>query len=130
MRRGHNAGDVLGADQWELLERGEGTLRVRCPLPPQVLNPAGHLFGGFTGTYVDLLSLLTWRSRERGRSQGMLLTLNMRIDYLEPVQRPFIAECEVLNQRGRNAWVQARFRDPDDDTLLVLALTTLREVDR
>ena len=130
MGRGHNAGDVLHAYDWELLERSPERLRVRCPLPDSVLNPSGHLFGGFTGTYVDLLSLLAWRSAERGRRQGMLMTLNMRIDYVEPVQGTFIAECEVLNRRGRNAWVQTRFVDPDARTTLVLAWTPLREVDR
>ena len=130
MGRGHNAGDVLHAYEWELLERSPERLRVRCPLPDGVLNPAGHLFGGFTGTYVDLLSLLAWRASERGRRQGMLMTLNMRIDYVEPVQGTFIAECEVLNRRGRNAWVQTRFVDPDAGTTLVLAWTTLREVER
>ena len=129
MGRGHRAGDLLHAYEWELLERGPGRLRVRCPLPEGVLNPSGHLFGGFTGTYVDLLSLLTWRAAQQGRRQGWLMTLNMRIDYLEPVTGSFEAECEIVSQRGRNAWVQSRFRDPENGTLLVLALTTLREID-
>ena len=49
----------------ERLERREGVLRVLAHLPPQVKNPRGQLFGGFTPTYVDFMAIHTfWAGRE------------------------------------------------------------------
>src|SRR5439155_10530726 len=63
--RGHPAGDFLEAWAWDLLERGEGHVRVSAHLPDHVRNPRGQLFGGFTPTYVDLIALFTVRSGQR-----------------------------------------------------------------
>ncbi len=58
---GHPAGDFLEAWAWDLLEEGDGVLRVSAHLPDHVRNPRGQLFGGFTPTYVDLIALFTVR---------------------------------------------------------------------
>ena len=55
--RGHPVGDFLGAPEWEVLARGDRSLRLRAGLPERVKNSRGELFGGFTPTYVDFVSL-------------------------------------------------------------------------
>jgi acyl-coenzyme A thioesterase PaaI-like protein len=127
--RGHPIGDFLEAYDWDVLEEAEGLLRVRALLPRQVLNPRGQLFGGFTPTYVDFLALHAYRAgRGWDRAHGWLATLNMRLDYFEPVVGPTVeVECRVAHRRGVNAWIEVRFLGPEG-TLQVLAFVTLREV--
>jgi acyl-coenzyme A thioesterase PaaI-like protein len=130
MGRGHPIGDYLEAFTWELLEEREGFLRLRVHLPPQVRNPRGQLFGGFTPTYVDLVALSTAHAGRRLRpSDGWLATLQMRVDYFEPICDGFEIESAVIRRRGANSWVETRFLD-EEGTLLALALTTLRETGR
>jgi acyl-coenzyme A thioesterase PaaI-like protein len=128
--RGHPAGDFLEAWSWELLEDGEGYLRVSAHLPAQVRNPRGQLFGGFTPTYVDLVALFTVRSRaERAakKNLGWLATTSMRVDYFLPILGPrFVIDSRRETQRGRTHFVITRFFQ--DDALAVLASTTMREV--
>jgi len=125
--RGHPVGDFLEAWAWELLERTDGRLRLRAHVPEAVRNPRGQLFGGFTPTYVDLIALLTFRAgREESGPHRWLATLNMRVDYFEPIHDTFEVESQVVRRRGSNAWIETRFLDPDG-TLLAFALTTLRE---
>ena len=126
--RGHPVGDFLEAWRWEVLERGDGRLRVSAHLPPQVLNPRGELFGGFTPTYVDLISLFTVHSRvERASLRGRvaLSTLSLRVDYLEPVRGPdFVIDSRVEASRGLTDHVVTTFRQ--GDVVAVLATATLR----
>jgi acyl-coenzyme A thioesterase PaaI-like protein len=128
--RGHPAGDFLEAWSWELLEDGEGYLRVSAHLPAQVRNPRDQLFGGFTPTYVDLVALFTVRSRaERAakKNLGWLATTSMRVDYFLPILGPrFVIDSRRETQRGRTHFVITRFFQ--DDALAVLASTTMREV--
>jgi len=131
MGRGHTAGDFLQAPEWRILAEREGYLELDIPLPDHVRNPRGQLFGGFAPTYVDLIALHTIRAghREAPGPRSWLATVNMRVDFLEPVvEDRFIAESEVLHRRGRNVWVQTRFRDAEG-RVLVSALTVLREGD-
>jgi acyl-coenzyme A thioesterase PaaI-like protein len=125
---GHPAGDFLGAPDWELLEEREGFLHVRATLPDRVRNPRGHLFGGFTPTYVDLVALCTFRAGQHERpAWGWIATLNMRVDYFEPITGAFdIVSC-VVRRGGATAFVETRFQAPEDGRLLAFALTTLRE---
>lgn len=111
--RGHPVGDILEAYEWEVLDRGLGRLRVSAHLPDAVRNPRGQLFGGFTGTYVDFMSLFTFwagREHERGEKRRWLATLNMRVDYFKPVMGPrFEMEGRVVHLRGGTGMVEIRF---------------------
>ncbi len=131
--RGHPAGDFLEAYEWRVLEEGKGILRLRAHLPAHVKNPRGQLFGGFTPTYVDLVALLTVRAGEAREVSGFrtwLATTNMRVDYFEPIVGPeFLIESRLLKKRGRTNFAETRFFAPDDDTLAVYAVTTMREVE-
>ena len=128
--RGHPAGDFLEAWSWDLLDDGEGYLRVAAHLPAQVRNPRGQLFGGFTPTYVDLVALFTVRSRaERAakKNLGWLATTSMSVDYFLPIIGPrFVIDSRRETQRGRTHFVITRFFQ--DDALAVLAATSMREV--
>ena len=128
--KGHPAGDFLEAWSWELLDEGEGHIRVGAHLPKQVRNPRGQLFGGFTPTYVDLVALFTVRSRSLRAEKtnlGWLATTSMRVDYFNPILGPrFVIDSRRETQRGRTHFVLTRFFQ--DDVLAVLAATTMREV--
>jgi acyl-coenzyme A thioesterase PaaI-like protein len=127
--RGHPIGDFLDAHEWRIMEERPGYLMLDCPLPAKVRNFRGSLFGGFTPVYVDLVSLHTFRAgRPKAAPRHPLVTVNMRTDYFEPVVSDrFRIESEVVHRRGKTCLVQTRFLD-DHGTLLVFALTTLREV--
>lgn len=128
LNRGHPVGDFLEAYEWDLLEERRGFLRLRIHLPAQVKNPRGQLFGGFTPTYVDLIALLTCRSGESADApRHWLATMNMHVDYLDPITDDFRVESRLLRKRGRTCWVETRFLD-EHGALLANALTTLREV--
>ena len=57
--KGHGAGDVLEAWRWKVLEESPGLLVIEAGLPASLMNPQGQLFGGFTPSYVDFVSLYT-----------------------------------------------------------------------
>jgi acyl-coenzyme A thioesterase PaaI-like protein len=126
---GHGAGDFLDAPKWRVLEERKDFLRLEIPMPPHVMNPRGQLFGGFAGTYVDLIALFTFRAgRRREGPWHWLATVSMHLDYYEPVLGPtFLVESEVRHRRGRNAWVLTRFLD-GHGAPLIDATTVLREV--
>ena len=130
--RGHPAGDFLEAWAWDVLEEGEGLLRISAHLPHRVRNPRGQLFGGFTPTYVDLVALFTARSRAERASASRaahpwMATTSMRVDYFEPIIGPrIIIDSRRETKRGRTHFVITRF--VQDETLAVLATTTMREV--
>lgn len=124
--RGHPAGDFLQAYDWRVLEHGAGHYRIEAHLPPHVKNPRGHLFGGFTPTYVDLLAIRTAHSILTPPLRGVA-TVNMRVDYFDPVlDERFLLESRVVHSRGRVHLVEVLFRALDDK-LLVHSLTTLRQ---
>jgi acyl-coenzyme A thioesterase PaaI-like protein len=124
---GHAAGDLLRAPEWEVLEEGPGYLRLDVHLPDHVRNPRGQLFGGFTGTYVDLVALTTVYAGGIGPRVWMATT-NMRIDYLAPVEGPrFLIESRLTASRGRNRFVDVRFMGHGDDEPTVLATATMRQ---
>ena len=129
---GHPIGDVLEAWAWELLAEGDGHICVSAHLPQQLCNRRGELFGGFTPTYVDLIALLTVRSRADRASHIRplgLATTSMRLDYFEPIIGPrFSIESTLEKQRGRTHFVLTRFFQ--DDALAVVAATTMRAIAR
>src|SRR3954468_19112206 len=128
--RGHPAGDFLEAWAWDVLEEGDGYVRVSAHVPDHVRNPRGQLFGGFTPTYVDLVALFTIRAgpeRLTGGPRNWLGTTSMRLDYFEPVVGPrFVIESVREKRRGRTHFVTTRF--VQDGELAVLANTTMREL--
>lgn len=127
INKGHNAGDLLEAWKWPVLERGNGVMMVEAHLPEHLKNPKGQLFGGFTPTYVDLVSLYTVHSDDavKKEERRFLSTINMRCDYFEPVLGPtFTIRGELENQRGKTSLVSTKFFS--GDTMLVHAITTMR----
>lgn len=125
--RGHNAGDLMEAREWLVLENRLGYLKLDVHLPEHLLNPSGQLFGGFTGTYVDFAALHTMRAGLPPiPKRGWMSTVNMRIDYFEPVLGPrFIIESEVINRRERTVLIGTKFLDHAGN-MLVHSITTLR----
>lgn len=129
MGRGHPVGDFLEGHRWRILEERAGYFRIEAHLVEAVKNYRGHLFGGFAPTYVDLIALRTVSAgRDLDVPHGWLLTLNMRVDYLEPVEGPtFIIESAVRNRRGSTLLLETRFHD-ESGKMLLFAITTLREL--
>jgi uncharacterized protein (TIGR00369 family) len=124
--RGHPVGEFLEAHEWQVLEHEPGRFRLAAELPPQVKNPRGNLFGGFTGAYIDLVAIYTARSVLTHVTRGMA-TVNMRVDYFEPVEDArFILEGRVIHVRGRTVLVEVLFKDASDK-LLVFSVVTLRQ---
>jgi len=125
---GHPVGDFLEAPEWEILERGERTLRLRAHLPDQVRNPRGELFGGFTPTYVDFVALhLFHLGRRESEPRRWLATATLQVDYFSPIRGPhFEMAGELLQRRGRSACIQIRFLSTAGD-LCALGQATLIE---
>jgi len=104
--QGHGPGDILEAWKWRLVEREAGLVVVEAHLPEQLKNPQGQLFGGFTTSYVDFVSLHT---------------------YFEPILGPtFTIRGELVNKRGLTSLVSTKFFN--DGTMLAHGLTTMRQV--
>lgn len=130
MRPGHCAGDLLEAPQWNVLSESEGYVEIDAHLPEQVLNPRNQLFGGFTGTYVDMVALYTIRTLFPSRDDYWITTVNMRIDYLEPVLGPrMVLKGELINRGRSTSLVSVSFFD-ELGSKLVFALVTLRVIDK
>lgn len=131
IRPGHRVGDQLDASSWRILERSADRLVAEATLPVAMQNYRGQLFGGFTGAYVDFIALALVRhemSPSEKASMG-LTTLNMRIDYFEPVHGPrFVLEADILKKRGANYFIDVRFRG-FDGLLLVAASVVLRRLE-
>ena len=118
-----------------MIERAPGRLVIVAELPDALKNPQGQLFGGFTPTYVDFVSIFTLHTLDPDSDptspKSWVTTLNMRIDYFEPIFGPtFRVEGEVVNRRGRNALVSTKFWDGEepDGAMAAHALTTLRQM--
>lgn len=130
MRPGHCAGDLLEAPDWKIIREAEGLIEIDAHVPRQVLNPRDQLFGGFTGTYVDMVALYTIRTLFPGREDYWITTINMRIDYLDPVLGPRMRlQGELINKGRSTSLVSVTFFDADGNKL-VYALVTLRVIDR
>jgi|GEM_PF-582794 acyl-coenzyme A thioesterase PaaI-like protein len=130
MAAGHAAGDFLGAPSWRIVERRPGLLTVDVHLPDSLKNPQGQLFGGFTPTYVDMVSLFTARTDgddDPDAPQNWLTTINMRCDYFEPiVEDRFTITGEIINRRGLTCLVSTKFFQ--GKAMAAHAVTTVREV--
>lgn len=129
MKPGHNAGDLVEASKWKILREQRGLIEVDAHLPAHLLNPRKQLFGGFTGTYVDMISIYTVRTLFTDSNQFLwAATINMRIDYLAPVLGPrFILRGELINEGRTTCLVACHFEDKLGNKL-VHGLTTLRKI--
>ena len=128
MKPGHNAGDLVESGKWKILTEAPGLVEVEAHLPEHLLNPRNQLFGGFTGTYVDMISLYTCRTLyEKGSDFKWSATVNMRIDYFAPVLGPnFRLKGELINDGRSTCLVASHFTDLQGNKL-VYAITTLRK---
>jgi acyl-coenzyme A thioesterase PaaI-like protein len=125
--RGHPAGDFLEAHEWRVLDQEPGRFRLEAHLLDRVKNNRGHLFGGFTPTYIDLVAVQTVHSVIVEEPYRGSATVNMRVDYFDPVMDArFILESRVVHKRGRNHLVEVLFKDLQGK-LLVYSITTLRQ---
>ena len=128
MKPGHCAGDLVEAFDWNVLREEPGLVELDVHLPKHLLNPRGQLFGGFTGTYIDMVAIYTVRTLFADKSGfTWASTVNMRIDYLQPVVGPrFKLRGEVINEGRTTCLVATYFLDEEGDKL-VYAITTLRK---
>ena len=103
MKPGHSAGDLVESYKWKILTEERGLVEVDVHLPDHLLNPRDQLFGGFTGTYVDMISIYTVRTLFTEESEfKWSSTVNMRIDYFAPVLGPrFLLKGELIKE-GRS----------------------------
>jgi len=127
MGPGHPAGDFLEGPDWRVLEESEGHLVVDVPLVAAAKNFRGHLFGGFAPAYIDLIALRTVSAGLKERTHGWLLTLNLHVEYFEPVEGPrFVIDSRIVNRRGRTLFVEVTFRnEPGTGGKILLFATTL-----
>jgi acyl-coenzyme A thioesterase PaaI-like protein len=128
MRPGHNAGDLVEAAKWKVLIEQPGLVEVDAHLPGHLLNPRNQLFGGFTGTYVDMISIYTVRTLFAEQTEfKWSATVNMRIDYFAPVLGPrFLLRGELIRDSKSTCLVATHFTDMDGNKL-VYAITTLKK---
>lgn len=128
LKPGHNAGDLVEAHKWKILREEQGLVEVDAHLPSHLLNPRNQLFGGFTGIYVDMISVYTVRTLFNDENAFQWsTTVNMRIDYFAPVPGPrFLLKGELINNGRSTCLVATHFHDMDGNKL-VYAITTMRK---
>ena len=128
LKPGHNAGDLVESYKWKILQEQSGLVEVDAHLPEQLLNPRNQLFGGFTGIYVDIISIWTVRSLINEKTDfNWAATVNMRIDYFLPVTGPrFLLKGELIKE-GRTTCLVATHITDMENRKLVYAITTLRK---
>ena len=128
LKPGHNAGDLVESSKWKILREERGLVEVDAHLPDHLLNPRDQLFGGFTGTYVDMISIFTVRTLFKSQEDSKWsATVNMRIDYFAPVLGPrFLLKGELIKDGRTTCLVATHFTDIQGNKL-VYAITTLRK---
>ena len=128
LKPGHNAGDLVESGKWKILREERGLVEVDAHLPDHLLNPRDQLFGGFTGTYVDMISLFTVRTLFKSQEDfKWSATVNMRIDCFAPVLGPrFLLKGELIKDGRTTCLVATHFTDIQGNKL-VYAITTLRK---
>ena len=128
LKPGHNAGDLVEAHKWKILREEHGLVEVDVHLPIHLLNPRGQLFGGFHGTYVDMMSIYAARSLTTNeRTFKWSTTINMRIDYFAPIEgERFLLKSEVIKDGRSTLLVSTTFTDTQGSKL-AYAITTLKK---
>lgn len=128
IQRGHSAARLLEVEHWRNVTVEPGWVSADCHLPEGVRNVSGSLFGGFTPTYIDYVSVWCAMTRVEARLPW-LLTVRMQVEYLEPVTDPgFTVRGTVINVRRNDYLVETRLHR--GDLLLAHGLATLRRVNR
>jgi acyl-coenzyme A thioesterase PaaI-like protein len=128
LKPGHNAGDLVEAHKWTVLREEKGVVEVDAHLPKHLLNPRDQLFGGFHGTYVDMMSIYAARSMSTD-ADGFRwsTTINMRIDYFAPVEGDrFFLKSEVIKNGRSTLLVSTTFSDAEGSKL-AYAITTIKK---
>lgn len=125
---GHNAGDLVESYKWEIINEAPGKLEVKAHLPDRLLNPRDQLFGGFHGVYVDLMSICAARTVPSDtQTFKWSTTINMRIDYLAPVDgENFFIESEIVDDGKSTCLVATTFKSTEGRKL-VFAIATLKK---
>ena len=125
---GHNAGDLVESYKWEIIKEAPGKLEVKAHLPDKLLNPRDQLFGGFHGVYVDLMSICAARTVPSDtQTFKWSTTINMRIDYLAPVDgENFFIESEIVDDGKSTCLVATTFKSTEGRKL-VFAIATLKK---
>ena len=128
LQGGHNAGDLVEAHRWKILRQELGLVEVDAHLPDHLRNPRDQLFGGFTGVYVDMISIYTACTLfDAKNALQWSATVNMRIEYFAPVLGPrFLLKGELIKDGRSTCLVATHFNDMQGNKL-VYAITTLRK---
>jgi len=128
LKPGHNASDLVESYKWKILREEPGLVEIDAHLPEHLLNPRKQLFGGFTGTYVDMISIYTARTLFTDADEFQwAATVNMRIDYFAPVVGPrFLLRGETINDGRTTCMIATHITDLEGNKL-VYAITTLRK---
>jgi len=128
LKPGHNAGDLVEAHKWTVLREEKGVVEVDAHLPKHLLNPRDQLFGGFHGTYVDMMSIYAARSMSSDVDAfRWSTTINMRIDYFAPVEGDrFFLKSEVIKNGRSTLLVSTTFSDAEGSKL-AYAITTIKK---
>ena len=128
LKPGHNAGDLVEAHKWPVLREEKGVVEVDAHLPLHLLNPRDQLFGGFHGTYVDMMSIYAARSMSSDVDAfRWSTTINMRIDYFAPVEGDrFFLKSEVIKNGRSTLLVSTTFSDAEGSKL-AYAITTIKK---
>jgi uncharacterized protein (TIGR00369 family) len=99
--------ETLGA---ELLEHGEGRSRIRYPILPQYMNPAGQLQGGMFAVMLDTAMAIA--------ADG-IATAAMQFSILRPVTGGHVIATGEVVRAGRNlVYAEAELRDEATGALL------------
>ena len=128
LKSGHNAGDLVEAHKWTVLREEKGVVEVDAHLPKHLLNPRDQLFGGFHGTYVDMMCIYAARSMSSDADAfRWSTTINMRIDYFAPVEGDrFFLKSEVIKNGRSTLLVSTTFSDAEGSKL-AYAITTIKK---
>ena len=128
IRHGHSAARLLEVEHWTNVRAEPGRVAADCHLPQQVRNVSGSLFGGFTPTYIDYVSVWCAMTRVETRLPW-LLTVRMQVEYLEPIDElGFSLRGTVLNVRRNDYLVETRI--VRGDLMLAHGVATMRRVNR
>jgi uncharacterized protein (TIGR00369 family) len=99
--------ETLGA---ELLEQSEGRARIRFPVLPQYMNPAGQLQGGMFAVMMDNAMAIA--------ADG-IATATMQFSILRPATGGHVVASAEVVRAGRNLiYAEAEIRDEETGKLL------------